>query len=137
MSAAFEVHEHIFISGPRANGVFIQATQKTTSHCSHSHAGGSAPHKHPDTGPASYTIDKDDWSRATGMLGGGRKKFTKQPTGEQLPIADLEDWQKSFEIVVCPPPKEFRGTGAGMAAAIRMILGFGMTVAAVRDGRKP
>lgn len=142
MSAKLEVHEHVFVSGPRSNGLFIQKTQKTTSHFSHSHEGGDVPHQHPDTGPAAYTIDKDEWLRATGLRGGGRKKFTAKPSGEQFPIVELEDWQKSFEIVVHEPgPSPIQDPrlppeGPGIAPAVRMILGFGMTVAAVRDGTK-
>ncbi|MCC8949322.1 hypothetical protein H8A97_30525 [Bradyrhizobium sp. Arg62] len=117
-----EVHEHTIISGPRANrGLSIV----------HSHEGGSEPHQHPHTGPASYTIDRDEWLKATGMCGGGRKRFTKTPEGEQLPIDDLEDWQKTFEIHVGPPPPGFEGTGGGMVTATRMILAHRMTVSNV------
>jgi hypothetical protein len=130
---SLDVHEHVFVSGPRSHGMFIRATQKTTAHFSHSHEGGDVPHQHPDTGPASYTIDKDEWFRATGLRGGGRKKFTAKPNGEQFQIVELEDWQKSFEIIVGPPPKEYHGEGPGISPAARMILGFGMTVSAFRD----
>ncbi|QOZ25325.1 hypothetical protein [Bradyrhizobium sp. CCBAU 51753] len=117
-----EVHEHAIISVPRANhGQSIR----------HSHEGGSEPHQHPDTGPASYTIDKDEWLKATGLRGGGRKQFTKTPEGEQLPIVELEEWQKSFEVHVGALPPGFRGTGGGMAAATRMILAHRMTVSNV------
>jgi len=69
-----EVHEHCFTSGPRANGWDYKF--------SHSHASGSVPHKHPNTGPACYTIDKDECRKITGRHGGGRKKFTEKPSGE-------------------------------------------------------
>lgn len=122
-SPRLEVHEHSFISGGRHGRV------------AHSHEGGNVPHQHEHTGPASYTIDKDDWHRATGLRGGGRKKFTAKPTGEQFPIRDLEDWQKSFEVVVVGPPSPHIGTGPGIAPAVRMIKQFGMT-ARVRDDRR-
>lgn len=114
-----EVHEHHIISGPRAH------SGKTIVH---SHERGELPHGHEHTGPAAYTIDKDDWARATGLQGGGRKRFTDAPEGEQLPIVELEDWQKSFTIVVGDPPPGFSGTGGGYYAAARMILACRMTV---------
>jgi hypothetical protein len=127
--AGLEVHEHSFVSGPRAHGGCPSKGGKwLPTKFSHSHEGGSAPHQHPQTGPASYTIDKDQWYRATGFKGGGRKTFTRRPTGEQLPIVDLEDWQKSFEVIVGAPTPEF-GTGPGLAPAARMILGHKMTCA--------
>mgnify|MGYP001615278732 CR=1 FL=1 len=132
---ALEVHSHVFVSGPRANGMFIRSEQKTTSEFSHSHEGGDVPHSHPDTGPACYTIDKDDWMRATGMRGGGRKKFTDNPTGLQLPIVELEKWQTEFEIHISDPPPDFEGQGAGIAPAARMCLAFGMKVASITDTR--
>lgn len=49
----------------------------------HSHDGPQA-HRHPDYGPATYTIDRDEWARKTGLRGGGRKSYTKRPTGKQL-----------------------------------------------------
>lgn len=123
-----ELHSHSFISGPRANG--------GSGTIKHSHDGGEAPHQHPNCGPAQYVIDQDEWALATGgMKGGARKQFTDAPTGEQLPIVELEDWQKSFTVVVCDPPKGFEGTGGGDAAAARMVLGFRMT-ARVIDGRR-
>lgn len=121
-----EVHEHVFITGPRSNGMFDRATQKTSSHFSHSHEGGDVPHQHADTGPACYVIDKDAWLAATGLRGGGRKKFTKAPTGEQFDRVELADWQRSFEVIVGAPPPGFEGEGAGVAPAARMVLAFGM-----------
>jgi hypothetical protein len=122
----FEVHEHCFIRGDRANKSWLYKF-------SHSHEGGDVPHQHPDTGPASYTIDKDEWFLATGLRGGGRKKFSAKPSGEQFPIVELEDWQRSFEIIVGSPPKDHQGEGPGLAPAARMILAFGMHVSAVRS----
>jgi len=127
--AALEVHEHCFIRGPKANKSWLYKF-------SHSHECGEVPHQHPDTGPASYTIDKDEWFRETGMRGGGKKKFTKEPTGEQFPIVELEEWQKSFEIVVGPMPKgkQFENaTGPGIALPLRLIKTFGMTVSAIKN----
>jgi hypothetical protein len=135
-SAGFEVHRHIFVSGPRANGMFIQARQETTSTFHHSHEGGSLPHAHPDTGPASFTIDKDEWCRKTGLRGGGRKTYTVAPTGEQFPIEELEDWQKTFVVEVGNPTPRAWGTGPGVALPLRMVLQFGMTCT-VKDGRTP
>lgn len=129
---SLEVHEHCFISGPRARWAFPDPSRKLV----HSHDGGDVPHKHADTGPGAYTIDKDEWFRETGLRGGGRKKFTKRPTGEQFPIAELEEWQKSFEIVYGPPPKgaQFENAhGPGIALPLRLIKTFGMTVSAIRD----
>lgn len=135
-TTAFEVHTHTFVSGPRANGIFIRSRQETTSTFHHSHEGGSVPHRHPDTGPASFTIDKDEWARRTGLRGGGRKTYTAAPTGEQLPIEALEDWQTSFKVIVCKPTPRAWGPGPGVALPLRLVLGFGMTYT-VTDGRTP
>lgn len=115
-----EVHEHSIVSGPRA-----QRGECIT----HSHVGGDRPHQHPHTGPGAYTIDRDDWRRATGGgAGGGRKRFTDTPDGEQLPIVELEEWQKSFEVHFTARPNPFGEgvTGGGDAAAARMVLAFRM-----------
>jgi hypothetical protein len=120
-----EMHEHTYISGPRANGVFDPKRQKTTSTFSHSHANGSTPHQHPHTGPACYVIDKDDWKRVTGMRGGGRKQYTAAPSGEQLPFVELDDAQKSFKVICVGPPST-NGTGPGVSLPARMVLQFGM-----------
>ncbi|HYZ88313.1 MAG TPA: hypothetical protein VE620_03350 [Myxococcales bacterium] len=138
--ARLEVHEHSYISGRYANGgANIPGKMPPTwkaSKFSHSHEGGDRPHQHPETGPASYTIDKDDWLRTTGLRGGGRKTFTVKPTGEQLPIVELEDWQKFFELIIGDPPADYRGEGPGFAPAARMILGHKMTCV-IRDARTP
>src|SRR5882672_4245786 len=120
MKAKLEVHEHWYLSGVLGRRLV------------HSHAGGNLPHRHAGTGPAKFTIDKDEWFRATGLRGGGRKKFTPLPSGEQLPIRELEDWQRSFEIIVAEPSpssdsKHGASKGPGISPAVRMILGFGMT----------
>lgn len=117
----YEVHQHCWIAGPKANRSDLYKFE-------HSHAGGSEPHKHADTGPASYTIDKDEWFATTGLQGGGRKKFTAEPSGLQLDPVELEDWQKSFRIVVGPPPANHSGEGGGLATAARMVLGSRMEI---------
>ena len=71
MSHDLEVHRHSFVSG--SSGTF-----------SHSHDGGATPHHHPGTGPATYTIDKDEWGWVTGLRGGGRKKYTRRQSGPQM-----------------------------------------------------
>lgn len=116
--AKLEVHEHCFIQGPRARFAGARVV--------HSHEGGDVPHQHPDTGPACYVIDKDEWLAATGLRGGGRKKFTKAATGEQLDRVELAEWQRGFDVVVGAPPRGFEGEGAGIAPAARMVLAFGM-----------
>lgn len=112
LAGALEVHEHSFVSGPRA--------ARIGSHVSHSHAGGGRPHSHPNTGPCTYTIDKDDWLRATGLRGGGRKKFTATPEGEQLQLVEREP--KSFEVIICAPTPG-NASGPGVAPIARMVLG--------------
>jgi len=91
--ARLEVHTHCFVSGPRARGPEYAF--------SHAHHDGDTPHKHAKTGPASYTIDKDEWAATTGLRGGGRKSFVPQPRGPQLPLVALEDWQRTFRVVFC------------------------------------
>lgn len=116
---SFEVHEHSFVSGPRAN---------RSERLVHSHEQGEIPHQHPHTGPAVYTIDKDEWACATGgVVGGSRKRFTAEPEGEQLARVELEDWQKSFEIHHAEAPPDWKGTGGGHLTAARMMLAFRMT----------
>jgi hypothetical protein len=88
----FEVHEHSYVRGPRTNG-------PGPSKFAHAHERGDEPHEHLDTGPATYTIDKDEWYAATGMCGGGRKKFVAAPTGPQL--AFLEREERTFRVVFC------------------------------------
>ena len=129
MARAFEVHEHRFISGPRARG---SAWPRST--LVHSHFGGEAPHKHPDTGPSSYTIDKDEWFRVTGLKGGGRKQFTPAPSGEQLPVIRPSAEESSFEIHVMDPPPGFVGSGGGMTTAARMVLGHRLKAVVIDGG---
>lgn len=133
-AAPLEVHEHRFTRGPRSSWA---GTER--GGIAHSHPGGDIPHQHADTGPASYTIDKDEWFRETGLRGGGRKKFTKSATGEQFPIVELEGWQKTFEIHVLPMPAHWDAAsqGPGTALPMRMILAHKMTVSSVTDGSGP
>lgn len=121
---SYEQHEHVFIRGPRAGSAYRNKIV-------HSHEGGDVPHAHPDTGPGSYVIDKDEWYRATGMRGGGRKTFTKQPEGEQLPYILRTPEENSFEVHVGPNPPGWEGSGGGMATAARMMLACKMTVSKV------
>lgn len=115
----YEVHEHCFISGPRSHWAGSPRGKLV-----HSHAGGDVYHTHPDTGPASFTIDKDEWFAATGLRGGSRKKFTKAPTGEQLPYIERQPGEGEFEIHVGPNPPDWpaTATGGGYAAACRMVM---------------
>lgn len=65
-----EVHEHSRIAGtglPRIK---------------HSHA-GPVGIEHAGYGPASLTVDRSEWLHATGLRGGGTKRFTVRPTGPQ------------------------------------------------------
>ena len=135
-----EVHEHYFIRGPRANGRYGPDGKWQTGKFSHSHAEGNRPHGHTDTGPSSYVIDKDDWYRSTGLRGGGRKKFTTKPSGEQFAIEELEDWQKSFEVILGEPTPAFGepgylGEGPGIALPLRIAKAFHIPFT-VKDGRK-
>jgi len=138
--APLEVHSHCFVSTRRAFGCYGKDGKWDTGTFSHSHAGGNVPHEHPHTGPAFYTIDKDDWYRSTGLRGGGRKKFTAKPSGEQFPIVALEPWQTTFELIIgTPTPRKgepgYAGEGPGIALPLRLIKSFGMTCI-VKDGTK-
>lgn len=117
MNNRLEVHRHTFISGPRS-GQTIE----------HSHEGPKG-HQHADMGPATYTICRNEWFAATGLRGGGVKKYSAKPKGEQFPLAEMEDWQKSFRIIVGPRPENHAGEGGGFATAVRMVKQFDMKVA--------
>lgn len=67
------------------------------------------------------------------MAGGGRKRFTSKPEGEQLPRVDLEDWQKSFEVHHAEDPTGGLGDviGGGHFAAARVMLAFKMEAVVV------
>lgn len=106
-----EVHEHSFIRGPRAMHL---------GRVAHSHEGGDVPHSHPDTGPATFTIDKDEWFKKTGLRGGGRKRFTAKPTGVQLEIIPREPGEDDFDIIIVTKPGEpipdLEGSAVGLTA---------------------
>lgn len=124
-----EVHEHCYVSGPKAaRGV----------HLVHSHEGGDRPHEHADeahrTGPGSYTIDSKEWLRATGMRGGGKKRKTSKPTGPQLPIVYVEPPRIDVVIVGdggAALAAKSQATGAGESPVVRMMLGMKARVASV------
>lgn len=120
-----EIHEHHFVSGPHTKG-FVQKF-------SHSHAGGEIPHQHPDTGPSAYTIDKDEWRKATGLRGGGRKEFSAKPTGEQMQWMPLTYEQSHFTVVAGGVSTIHEMGGAVGQTAHRMIQAFGMTPILVRE----
>lgn len=123
VSKGYEVHEHSYTSGPNAG---------RSKKLIHSHERGEIPHTHRDTGPACYTIDKDEWFQMTGGVeGGSRKEFSDAPTGDQLPFEELSAEDNSFEIHYGAPPPGWTGTGGGHLAAARMILRFRMTVAKI------
>ena len=92
--ARLEMHEHHFITGPLA--------LTGASKFAHSHDGGEVPHEHHNdagrTGPAARTIDKDEWFAATGLRGGGRKKFTAAPSGPQFAMRRTE--APKIEIII-------------------------------------
>lgn len=123
-----EVHRHAIISGPRRG---------SGTEIAHSHEGGDTSHEHPHTGPSYYVIDKDDWSRETGMRGGGRKSYTKAPIGEQLPFIARTAEQNHFDVIIVGDPQPEMGTGPGLAPAERMALGFGMSYTVYDERRRP
>lgn len=125
MKGKFEVHEHTYVSGPNRPG----------KQFSHSHFGGNGPHTHQDTGPSVFTIDRDDWRRATGYGSArGRKKFTAEPSGPQLPAIPHN---ADFEVIVTGKnPPGWKGEGGGHMAMARMALAFKGTPIVI-DGRDP
>ena len=122
----YEVHEHSYVSGPNANVCGRKLV--------HSHEGGNEPHQHEHVGPASFTIDKDEWFRATGLRGGGRKKFTRAPSGEQLAMVPLADSQLRYDIIIVGDggASAATGTGPGIAPVARLKLACGATPRSVR-----
>ena len=78
MSATIAVHEHHWVSGPRANGI--------ASTFEHAHELPSKYHRHPCTGPGhSYT-----W------------KAAKKPRGEELRFIGPEPGEDTFKVVMEP-----------------------------------
>jgi hypothetical protein len=121
VKSKLEVHEHCYITGPNARWAGDR------SKLVHSHEGGNKPNEHADetqrTGPGCYTIDKDEWFARTGMRGGGRKKFTNQPSGVQLPIVEIDPPQIRIFIHGDGGAEAARGcTGPGLALVDRMEL---------------
>lgn len=122
-----EVHEHSYISGPNAHWTPCRRIE-------HSHADGSTGHKHADLGPATFTIAAAEWAARTDMKGGGKKAYTRKPSGPQLEWVDLEPWQKTLRVIftdsmqtIRNPRVEAEGVDPlGDAVALRMILQFDM-----------
>ena len=130
----YEQHDHAFVTGP-------QRGQTLT----HSHEGGSRGHRHEHTGPARFVIDKDAWAAATGLRGGGRKKYAAKPSGPQLPLVPLTREQSTFNVVFVDhytdghrmagiSPKDFAAMREGFArlpasghAVAHMVQAFDMT----------
>jgi len=122
VSKKFEVHEHYWITGRQAR---MAAGYKFY----HSHEGGDGPHEHVEgdsrTGPASYTIDKRDWLRATGSVGGSEKKFSAKPTGPQLPFVKTEPTKVRIVVVGDGGASVARDcSGPGVLPVARIVLGF-------------
>lgn len=133
-----ELHEHCYITGPNSRCAGTERGRLV-----HSHEGGDRPHVHENeihrTGPASYTIDAKQWARATGMRGGGKKSFTREPIGPQLPLREIEPPQIRVVVVGDGGASAAGGsTGAGDAPVLRMMLGLKAQVASVeqRPGRR-
>lgn len=131
LSEQFEVHEHTVLSSRMSPAPKVR----------HSHAGGDVPHQHPNTGPATYDIDGEAWFRSTGQRRRGKKTFTTKPKGEQLPIVELEEWQKSFEIVICDPmpgkgEPGYVGEGPGVLLPMRIHHTFKMPFRVIDGGLK-
>lgn len=113
-----EVHEHCIISGPNKTNIVGRDQVR--------HAGGDRPHSHPHTGPSSYTIDKDEWRRTTGLRGGGRKEFTTAPTGPQYDeMTYRTDDELSYDLIIVGPPHP-TDAGPGIALPMRLKLGLGL-----------
>lgn len=131
-AARLEVHEHSYVIGPNSRFAGLPRGR-----IAHSHEGGDGPHEHADevhrTGPGNYTIDSKEWARATGMHGGGKKRFTPEPTGPQLPLIIVEPPQINVVIVGDGGASVAKGsTGAGDAPVVRMVLGMKAHVVSVR-----
>lgn len=96
----FEVHAHSYVRGPHAQGGHSHADGRwCDGKFEHSHEDGSRTHEHPDTGPAGFTIDKDDWYAATHMRGGGRKRYTAAAKGEQFAYVERDPSLLTFKVI--------------------------------------
>lgn len=127
----YEVHGHCFITGPNSHYGGLARGRVV-----HSHDGGDRPHVHEDathrTGPGAYTIDKDEWLRRTGLVGGGRKKYTVKPSGLQLPVVPVDPPQIRVFIHDDAGASVARGaSGPGVAPIVRMQLAVKAEVASV------
>lgn len=120
-----EVHEHSYVRGPRPAKV------------AHSHADGNGPHLHADVGPATFTIDKDEWYALTGCKGGGRKTFSATPSGPQLEWLPPE--RTTFTVVFCDFGHSPEHERAGITAADydRQRADFRAAAAEQAAGRRP
>lgn len=124
----FRVHEHFFVSGPRSNGGYDKGGKWITGRFSHSHAGGSVPHTHPETGPSCY--------------GGRKQKLTTRPTGEQMEMILRTPEENTFELIITDSALIHGETpigntpieALGFPAAQRMVDSFGLTCV-IRDER--
>ena len=59
------------------------------------------------------------------MVGGGRKKFTRDPIGEQFPCIPSTPEETTVEVFGFDPlmvPPGFKGSGGGTQALSRMVL---------------
>ena len=72
----YELHEHSILTSRHSPGEKVV----------HAHADGSAPHRHPDTGPATY-------GRAKG------RRYRAKPHGAQLPSIEPTEEERSFTVV--------------------------------------
>jgi hypothetical protein len=125
----FEMHEHVFISGPRQNARYVKNEWVDDRKLVHSHMGGSVPHAHPHTGPSYY--------------GHGKRKFSAKPKGEQLSYVALSEEETSFELVITDsalihgktPIGDTPVEALGFPAAERMMTGSRLKCI-VRDERK-
>jgi hypothetical protein len=125
-----ELHSHHFVEGMRSarTGNWPDGTGPNFTH---SHPGGSSPHRHPATGPSNY--------------GYRQPKVTKKPTGEQydlIPITDEDEL--SFDLIITDSAK-FGGTipigdtpieELGMPAAERMMAAFRLKCNVIDERKK-
>lgn len=89
-SDQFEIHSHHFTSGPRSSAGYRNGKWEDTKF-SHSHPGGSRPHRHPNCGPSNYGYRKP--------------KVTKRPNGEQFLLVPMSEEESSFELIITDSAK--------------------------------